>query len=206
MGSSFNRLAENEGGWGRVFVLRFTLCWAIREVLYNGRLDGRHFTESYPSRAIAKPSSGLPREKRMNRKSSWINREQKSYNQNKPNTPNSPFPPIKDSGYMVQNLRWDSCWKCHSRNVATPSSPQNSLFYSDGISRTGLKCQQLLPGAHRAWLSPGLLACAFLSVCERLKPLMNGDYWDQWDHRLKALLVQAGASAQGWRETVLGAL
>lgn len=99
--------------------------------------DGWHFTESYPSRAIAKPSSGLPREKRMNRQSSWIYQERKMDNQNKPNTPNSPLPPIKDSGYMDRTCDVTAVGSATRGMLPPHLPPQNPLFYSDWTSRTG---------------------------------------------------------------------
>lgn len=84
--------------------------------------------------------------------------------------------------------------------------PQSPLFCSDGVSRTGLQCQQLLSGAHtwgfREHGRPQVLARAFLPVWESqnlCEQRLTGPVRSQ-------AKSSAGAAAQGCWESVLAAL
>lgn len=99
---------------------------------------------------MTKPSSGLPREKRM----SWIadkpagqTRKRKGTVKTNPNTQTAPLSPIKGSlDIWCRSCDVTAVGRATGRTLLTPSP---IMFYPDGIARTGMQRQQLLPGTHQ---------------------------------------------------------
>lgn len=140
-------------------------------MLQNGRLDGWHFTESFPSRAMTKPSSGLPREKRM----SWTadkpagqTRNRKGTVKTNPNIQTAPLPPIKgflDIWYRICDVA--AVGSATGGTLLTPSPIILSRWHcQDGIAMSATASWCTSTGFPRARPPPGVLARAFLSACE----------------------------------------
>lgn len=84
-------------------------------------------------------------------------------------------------------------WQLLGEPLEEQCYPQTPLFCSDGTFRTGLHVSNcFLVHTHGAAESTAVPRCWHVPSfqCGKAKTFGNRHYWDQWDNRLKALLVQ----------------